>query len=301
MAGRSHQPNALKRREVPLSRSPTDDRRAHHRLSHSSSVGGSSRAHQTILVEDRISAQHREIQTLIYDNQRLAASHVALKQELAAADQELRHLSATAAKVKAERDAEVREVYEKSLKMDAEVHAMDAMMAELVQVRADIQKLSTVKQELSAELQAIRDGLTKASSDSQPLPPIKGEIDRMHHEIQRGRAAIEYEKRTHASNVEQSEAMEKGMVSMSQEVEKLHAELANAEKRARAASAVTSPFPGYAATYGHPDMRYSRSSYPSDPYGNHQVQGGAGVDTYARAPSTHGPPYHVQPAPPHTQ
>ncbi|KAG7019110.1 Protein FLC EXPRESSOR [Cucurbita argyrosperma subsp. argyrosperma] len=271
MAGRSHQPNALKRREVPLSRSPTDDRRAHHRLSHSYSVGGSSRAHQTILVEDRISAQHREIQTLIYDNQRLAASHVALKQELAAADQELRHLSATAAKVKAERDAEVREVYEKSLKMDAEVRAMDAMMAELVQVRADIQKLSAVKQELTAELQAIRDGLTKASSDSQPLPPIKGEIDRMHHEIQRGRAAIEYEKRTHASNLEQSEAMEKGMVSMSQEVEKLHAELANAEKRARAASAVTSPFPGYAATYGHPDMRYSGSSYPSDPYGMHQV------------------------------
>lgn len=55
------------------------------------------------------------------------------------------------------------------------------------------------------------------------------------------RAAIEYEKRTHASNLEQGEAMEKGMVSMSQEVEKLHAELANAEKRARVAAAVTSP------------------------------------------------------------
>lgn len=55
------------------------------------------------------------------------------------------------------------------------------------------------------------------------------------------RAAIEYEKRTHASNLEQAEAMEKGMVSMSQEVEKLRAELANAEKRARAAAAVTSP------------------------------------------------------------
>lgn len=55
------------------------------------------------------------------------------------------------------------------------------------------------------------------------------------------RAAIEYEKRTRASNLEQSEAMEKGMVAMSQEVEKLQAELANAEKRARAAAAVTSP------------------------------------------------------------
>lgn len=55
------------------------------------------------------------------------------------------------------------------------------------------------------------------------------------------RAAIEYEKRTRASNLEQSEAMEKGMVAMSQEVGKLQAELANAEKRARAAAAVTSP------------------------------------------------------------
>lgn len=55
------------------------------------------------------------------------------------------------------------------------------------------------------------------------------------------RAAIEYEKRTRAGNLEQSEAMEKGMVAMSQEIEKLQAELANAEKRARAAAAVTSP------------------------------------------------------------
>lgn len=184
MAGRSHQPNALKRREAPSSRSPSDDRRSHHRLS---SVAGSSRVHHAVLLEDRISAQHREIQTLLSDNQRLAATHVALKQELAAAEQELRHLSATAAKVKAERDAEVREVYEKSLEMDAEVRAMDAMMAELVQVRADVQKLSTVKQELTAELQAIRDNLNKASSGSQQLPSIKAEIDRMHHEIQRGR------------------------------------------------------------------------------------------------------------------
>ncbi|KAA0060007.1 hypothetical protein IC582_027557 [Cucumis melo] len=301
MAGRSHQPNALKRREVPLSRSPPDDRRSHHRLSHSSSVGASSRAHQAILLEDRISAQHREIQTLLSDNQRLAATHVALKQELASAEQELRHLSATAAKVKAQRDAEVREVYEKSLKMDAEVRAMDAMMAELVQMRADIQKLCSVKKELTAELQAIRDDLTKASSESQPLPSIKAEIDRMHHEIQRGRAAIEYEKRTQASNLEQAEAMEKGMVSMSQEVEKLRAELANAEKRARAAAAVISPFSGYAAAYGHPDIRYGGSSYPPDPYGMHQVQGGAGIDIvsqYARAPPTHGPPYNIQPTPP---
>lgn len=51
------------------------------------------------------------------------------------------------------------------------------------------------------------------------------------------RAAIEYEKKTHSNNLEQSEAMGKNMMAMAHEVEKLRAELANAEKRARAAAA----------------------------------------------------------------
>lgn len=52
-----------------------------------------------------------------------------------------------------------------------------------------------------------------------------------------GRAAVEYEKNVHAENMEQSQAMEKNMISMAREVEKLRAELANAEKRALAAAA----------------------------------------------------------------
>lgn len=51
------------------------------------------------------------------------------------------------------------------------------------------------------------------------------------------RAAIELEKKTRASNLEHKQAMEKSMVSMTSTIEKLHAELAKAEKRARAAAA----------------------------------------------------------------
>ncbi len=58
------------------------------------------------------------------------------------------------------------------------------------------------------------------------------------------RAAIEYEKKTRASNLQQRQAMERCMISMAQEIEKLRAELANAEKRARAAvAAATAPNP----------------------------------------------------------
>lgn len=51
------------------------------------------------------------------------------------------------------------------------------------------------------------------------------------------RAAIEYEKKTRVSNLEQRQAIEKHMVFMAHTLEKLHAELVNAEKRARAAAA----------------------------------------------------------------
>lgn len=55
--------------------------------------------------------------------------------------------------------------------------------------------------------------------------------------LQYNRAAVEFEKKAHAENLEQSQVMESHMVSMAQEIEKLRAELANAEKRARAAAA----------------------------------------------------------------
>lgn len=51
------------------------------------------------------------------------------------------------------------------------------------------------------------------------------------------RAAIDYEKKMHASNLEYNQAMEKHKITMTAEIESLHAELANAEKRARAAAA----------------------------------------------------------------
>ena len=52
------------------------------------------------------------------------------------------------------------------------------------------------------------------------------------------RAAIEYEKKGYADNYEHGQALENKLVSMARELEKLRAEMANAEKRARAAAAV---------------------------------------------------------------
>ncbi|XVF20368.1 hypothetical protein REPUB_Repub11eG0192100 [Reevesia pubescens] len=213
MAGRNHVPPLSS-----LTRDVTERHVIHHHL------------------EDRITIQHREIQSLLLDNQRLVASHLALKQDLALAQQELRHLSAAAANVKSERDAEVREVYERSLKMDAESRVVDAMCAELARVRADVQKFTVDRQALTAQLEAVNDELAKSRAEAKQLPVIKADMEAVQQEIHKGRTAIEHEKKTRASNLEQRQILEKNITIVAREIEKLRVELANAEKRARAAA-----------------------------------------------------------------
>ncbi|PHT30273.1 hypothetical protein CQW23_30134 [Capsicum baccatum] len=248
------------------------------------------RIHPSVLIDDGEAAQEREIETLLLDNHRLAGAHVALKQELSAVQQELHQLSSTASTVKAERDAEVREIYEKALKKESDVRIVNELSLEMTRVRTDIQNLNADREELTAKLQEMEDDLVKVRLEFQQFPLIKDEIEAMHKEVQRGRAAIDYEKKMHTSNLEYSQAMEKHKIAVTSEIEKLHAELANAEKRARAAAAAAAPsnlnhqFAAatqsftYSATYGNPEPAYGRNLYPAT-YAVHQVQGSADAST----------------------
>ncbi|XP_047252925.1 protein FLC EXPRESSOR isoform X2 [Capsicum annuum] len=283
------------------------------------------RIHPSVLIDDGEAAQEREIETLLLDNHRLAGAHVALKQELSAVQQELHQLSSTASTVKAERDAEVREIYEKALKKESDVRIVNELSLEMTRVRTDIQNLDADREELTAKLQEMEDDLVKVRLELQQFPLIKDEIEAMHKEVQRGRkeqvpseivdvcaiwldttirnkivaimhqsrtsmmlmdiamekAAIDYEKKMHTSNLEYSQAMEKHKIAVTSEIEKLNAELANAEKRARAAAAAAAPsnlnhqFTAatqsftYSATYGNPEPAYGRNLYPAT-YAVHQ-------------------------------
>lgn len=84
------------------------------------------------------------------------------------------------------------------------------------------------------------------------------------------RAAIEYEKKGYAENYEHGQVMEKNLISMARELEKLRAEIANTEKRARASAAVGNPSVGYNANYGNPEAGYAGNPYPAT-YGMNPV------------------------------
>ncbi|KAJ6301663.1 hypothetical protein OIU77_015886 [Salix suchowensis] len=132
-----------------------------------------------------------------------------------------------------------------------DLRGVEAMRNELHHVRSDIKELTDAKQELTGRMQAMGQDLSRYNVDLQQVPAVKAEIENMKQELQRARAAIEYEKKGYAENYEHGVVMEK------------KTEIANAEKRARAAAAVGNPAAAYNANYGNPETGYAANPYQS--------------------------------------
>nr|GEV45001.1 hypothetical protein [Tanacetum cinerariifolium] len=264
------------------------------------------RPHQT-------SSDLETIQTLLSDNQRLAATHVALKQELTIALQDLHHFSTAASQIKSDRDGEIREVYEKAVRMENEVRLIDEMSGELGVVKSDVGKLCLERKELNEKFEEVGRELAGLSVNKERVSAVRMEIDGLRKEVQRGRAAVDYEKKVYASNIEQGKAMEKSMISLSQEIERLKAELAEADKRANAAAAAAAtnalaeadkrakaaaaaaatntPGTVYPTGFANHDMSYGANAY-AVPSAAHQVQGGVNPQ-YGSGPVPYAP-YDMQ-------
>ncbi|KAL3636943.1 hypothetical protein CASFOL_019242 [Castilleja foliolosa] len=208
-----------------------------------------------VSLEERFAEQHDAIQTMLIDNQRLAATHVALRQELEVTHYELQRADKFAHTLHAEKDIETRDLYEKSIKLENELHGVNAMKSELMQVHMDIQELTAARQELNARVQMMTQDLCRVTSDLQQLPKVKADIEGLKHELERVRAAIEHEKKSFAESFDQGKVMEGNLVTMSREMEKLRGELANVEKRGHAAVAAAAggnTGMSYNANYGNP-------------------------------------------------
>lgn len=148
---------------------------------------GAMMLHPAAIIEDHLALQHQDIQALLIDNQRLAATHVALKQEVEAAQHEIKLRAHTATSAQAEMDLQLREAFEKVMKLEADLRASDAMRGELMQVRTDIQQLTAARQELTSQAEGLSQDLSRANLDLQQVPLLKGEIEGMRQELQRAR------------------------------------------------------------------------------------------------------------------
>ncbi|KAJ6820004.1 putative protein FLX-like 1 [Iris pallida] len=95
------------------------------------------------------------------------------------------------------------------MRVEDEARAVDGMRMELVQVRSGVSKLGQLRDELLERLKELKDELERVRGEMGRSEEIKEEIEMMRKELERGRLAVEYEKKVHADNLEQSKAMEK--------------------------------------------------------------------------------------------
>ncbi|KAM5554051.1 hypothetical protein ABKV19_026004 [Rosa sericea] len=198
------------------------------------------------LLENKIAYQAAEIKQLAGDNHRLAANEVDLRQELVAAEEEVQTVKAHMRSIQTESDIQIRALLDKIVKKEQEIVAGEDVKKELQKAHMEAHSLVEARKELRNQIRQATDELQKARVEVKKLPDLHGELDSLRQEHQRLRATFEYERGRNIEQVEQMKAMEKNLMGMAGEVERLRTEVLNAEKRAQGASAY---FDGYGRPY----------------------------------------------------
>ncbi|XP_019451393.1 PREDICTED: protein FLX-like 2 isoform X2 [Lupinus angustifolius] len=186
------------------------------------------------VMEQKLASQHLEIQRLATENHRLAATHGTLRQELAAAQQELQMLDMQIGSTRAEGEQQLRDVADNIARMEAELKAAEPVKIELQKAHAEAQKLVVSREELFSKAQQLSQELQRTFAEVQQIPALVSELERLRQEYQHSRATFEYEKKIYSDHLESLQVMEKNYASMSRELEKLRAELtktANVDQR----------------------------------------------------------------------
>lgn len=214
------------------------------------------------VLEEELEIQHRDMQKILSENRHLMDENVFLQRELAALKDEIHRLGQVLPSARADKEAHTRELMERGLKLEAELCSVEPLRAEVIQLREEAQKLNTVRQELSSQVQNLTKDINRAKADNQQLATMKADIEGMRKELIEARRIFESEKKENEELVEQNLSMEKNLVSMAREIEKLRAGQIGAERRVRAPGVG-----GYGMLNGSPEMRYRGNDTYGDPHG----------------------------------
>nr|GEW00522.1 hypothetical protein [Tanacetum cinerariifolium] len=224
-----------------------------------------------------------EIERLASDKQKLSASHVALRQELAATLQDIHKLRVHIGSIQTESDLQIRILLDKMAKMEVHIRAGENVKKDLQKAHGEARALVATRQELINQVEQAAQELKNARADVEKLPQMNAELDRLRQEHQKLRSTFEHEKSLNNEKVAQMELMEKELVGMGKEVERLRAEIQNSEKRANAPMA----YMNQQEIYSQPQPQPQPQPPPPMPAAHVHAAGGGYVDAYGNV-------HHVQ-------
>ncbi|KAI4377265.1 hypothetical protein MLD38_014925 [Melastoma candidum] len=170
-------------------------------------------------LERKIHVQSIDMERLAVENHRLATTHVALRQDLINAQQEVQQLDAHIRSIQTESDIQLRVLLDKISKYEVDIRAGDSVKMDLQKAHGEAHGLVIARQELIALIERKNDELQKARLEAEKLPLLHVELDGLIRECQMLRTTFEYEKSTNVEQVCQLQAMEKNLMSTVRELE----------------------------------------------------------------------------------
>jgi len=139
------------------------------------------------VLEHKLATQHAEMQRLASENQRLAATHGALRQDLVMSQHELERLRSHIAALQNDKEQQIRSSLDQIANMEADLRSSESIKADLQQARSDAQNFLSVRQDLTVQVQQLTQDLQRAHAEVQQIPAMHTEIDGLRQELQRGR------------------------------------------------------------------------------------------------------------------
>ncbi|KAL2232722.1 UNVERIFIED_CONTAM: Protein FLX-like 4 [Sesamum indicum] len=138
-----------------------------------------------VLLENKLVSQEAEIDQLARDNHKLASTHLALRQDLEAAQREAEKLREHIRSTQTEADIQIRILLEKIPKLEAEIRAGDNVKKELQEAHTEARSLVKARQELTAKIQQATNELENYRSTVKKIPEVHADLDSLRQEHQR--------------------------------------------------------------------------------------------------------------------
>ncbi|GBG59724.1 hypothetical protein CBR_g54827 [Chara braunii] len=201
------------------------------------------------VMEHKLATAQTEMQRLLTENQRLAATLMALRQEHSVAQGEVQRLQQALATHQAEREASIRNLMERNAAMTEDLRAIEPLKKEVHAARVELQDLRvrcqeaeqarvTAQQQLqgmTTDFNRARQELSQLATlrqEVQQIPTLRQEIQGLRQELQQARTQLEQEKKFNSEQIDNSQRMESNLISIARENEKLRAQLTIAGRTA---------------------------------------------------------------------
>lgn len=139
------------------------------------------------IMEQKLAAQHVEMQKLATENQRFAATHGTLRQDLAAIQHELQMLHNHVGAIKSEREQQITVMLDKIGKMEADLQGAEPLKMELHKARTDAQNLLAAREELVSRVHQLTEDNQRAHMDLQQIPALMSELEGLRQEYHHSR------------------------------------------------------------------------------------------------------------------